>query len=261
MRAKVRCPAKINTFLAVGPPDLSGYHPIRSYFQAISLCDELHITPATQDEITSDWPDLPANNTISKTLRLSRELIEIPPLSIHLVKRIPSEAGLGGGSSDAAGLLRYLDRAYGPYPWGHQEMVAKAVGMDVAFFLVGGRAKAEGYGEILTPLEDLPPRWIAVIKPEVGVSTAEAYRQLDSAPREFREFPEDPFEIHNDFERVAPCACHEAIEHLLVRGATHAGLSGSGSAVFGFFDEEPTLPGAFTCQTLSREESLWMSFC
>lgn len=272
MTLEVTAPAKINTLLSVGPPDASGYHPLRSYFAAISLADTVRITPADRLEITCNWPGLPAENTLTKVLRLLRELAEVPPCQIELIKAIPAESGLGGGSSDAAALLRGLHRLY-PDLWAAEFLhsVAQAVGADVPFFLVGGLAQAEGYGEKLTPLPDAPRHWLVVVRPDAGVPTAQAYRELDAADRPWREFPEDPWTLYNDFERVMPCACGEAIERLQVHGASAAGLSGSGSAVFGLAEDEATAhrvaqamrhegwPFVHPAHTLTREESLWMS--
>ncbi len=265
----VRCPAKVNTFLSVGPPDATGYHPIRTVFQAVGLFDEMEIAVSEKDAILGDWPELPAENTLTKSLRLLRELAPVPPLQITLKKRIPAQSGLGGGSSDAAGLIRAVQKMYPDYTsdqFAHE--VAAAVGADVPFFLVGGRARGTGYGEKLEPLPDLPRKWLLIVKPEESVSTATAYSELDNAPREWKEFSDVPY---NDFERVAPCLCGEIAERLQVHGATRALLCGSGSAVFGEFETEQR---AFDAQelmfaegfdlswiapTLTREESLWTS--
>ncbi len=239
-------------------------------FQAISLFDEIHIEPITGEghEITCDWPGLPADNTMSKALRLLQELVDVPWLAIHVKKRIPHQAGLGGGSSDAAGVLRYVARWAGSrLPHAQLEMVASAVGADVPFFLVGGRARGEGYGERLTPEPDGPTQWMVVVKPEHGVGTAEAYRQLDASDREWRPFMAEDG-LYNDFERVAGCESLDWIERLTALGACDAGLSGSGSAVFGRFSSKERAESAaeriegvsaWVVHTLTREESLWMS--
>jgi len=238
---EVRCPAKVNLFLAVGPLDAQGYHPIRTVFQAIDLCDLLRIAvQGDRDEVVCDWADLPEDNTLTKALRYARELLPIPPLRVELAKKIPSESGLGGGSSDAGGLLRALRRIVRPSPdESFLHDVATAVGKDVPFFLVGGRARGEGYGEKLTPIEDGPPGWYVVVRP-VGVrcSTKEAYARLDALDYPFLEFSDD-LEMANDFERVAPCESLDFIETLGAFGARGASLCGSGSAVFGLFDREP----------------------
>lgn len=238
MTVRVVCPAKLNLFLSVGPMDVRGYHPIRTVFQTIALFDELTVTFSEGDSILCDWSELPAENTVSRALRLLREIAPIPPLRIELSKRIPAQSGLGGGSSNAAGLLRGVRRLIGlPIPEGEFLEVARAVGADVPFFLVGGRAKGEGYGERLTPLPDPPPTPVLVVRPQVGVSTADAYRMLDALPRALAEWPESELGA-NDFEATMPEACAEAIGMLRSVGASHAALTGSGSAVFGLFSTE-----------------------
>ncbi|MBX3120419.1 MAG: 4-(cytidine 5'-diphospho)-2-C-methyl-D-erythritol kinase [Fimbriimonadaceae bacterium] len=271
MTLRVLCPAKINTFLAVGPKDSIGYHPIRTIFQAVSLFDELLLAPSTDGttRIESDWSELPESNTMTKVLSLVREYVNVPPLHIHLTKRIPSESGLGGGSSDAAGLLRGIQELLGN-PIGDSLLkdIAFAVGADVPFFLVGGRAQAEGYGEILTPLPDKPTTWIVIARPFEGCSTKEAYEQLDAKVRPWREFPEGD-ELYNDFERVAPCGSLDLSERLQVLGASGAMMTGSGSAVFGEVESSEAAFGAceklkaegsasfvMAARTLGREESL-----
>lgn len=267
----VLCPAKINLFLSVGPPDATGYHPIRSIFQTISLADTLTVTPANTPSLTSNWPDLPAENTLTRTLRLLDELATVPPLAIHLEKRIPAQSGLGGGSSDAAGLIRALVSLY-PEHWPHHHIlsVAATVGKDVPFFLTGGTARVTGYGEQIETLPDAPLAHLVIVQPSEGTSTADAYRALDAAPRPWRDFPPDDT-LYNDFERVASCGSTEAIERLLVAGATDAGLTGSGSAVFGRFPSAETAaqaaakltaegwPFVAPAHTLTQKESQWMS--
>lgn len=272
MRFRVWCPAKINTFLSVGPPDASGYHPIRTEFQAVGWFDVLEIEPAETFQVDCDWEGLPAENTLTRAARLAQEIVNVPKMRVKLIKQIPEQAGLGGGSSDAGGLLRAIARSVGSSLDQHFMDIASSVGKDVPFFLVGGRARGEGYGDRLTPLPDLPQRWCVLAQPAERVSTVDAYRQLDAAPRLWRDWPGDSAdEVYNDFERVAPCACGELIERLRVHGAVRAGLSGSGSAVFGFFEDQlsaerglerlkaewPNLWAA-VAPTLSREESMRM---
>ncbi|MCX7800686.1 MAG: 4-(cytidine 5'-diphospho)-2-C-methyl-D-erythritol kinase [Fimbriimonadales bacterium] len=238
MTVRVLCPAKLNLFLSVGPRDGRGYHPIRTVFQAVAVYDELTLTAAERDSLLCDWGGLPPDNTLTKALRLLREIATVPPLRMRLAKHIPAQAGLGGGSSDAAGLLRGVRRLLDlPLPEGELLEVARAVGADVPFFLVGGRARGEGYGERLTPLEDPPAVPTLIVRPPVGVSTAEAYRALDSLPRMLAEWPEGGVGT-NDFEAVMPEECAEAVELLRSLGSAHAALTGSGSAVFGLFSTE-----------------------
>ncbi len=276
MKIETTCPAKINLFLAVGPPDVSGMHPIRTIFQAISLCDHLVIedSPSGQDELICNWPGMPENNTLTKTLRLLRELIPVPRLRMTLTKSIPAESGMGGGSSNAAGLLRCLQSVQPDWISDFvAHSVAAAVGADVPFFLTGGCARGEGYGERIDALPDEATRWLVVIRPNEGVSTPAAYRALDAMDREWRDYPVDRWrDLYNDFERVAPCMCGEIAERLQVHGAEGALLSGSGSAVFGWFTTEgdaaqalgalqnENLGDLWLARTLSREESVWTTW-
>lgn len=261
MTLEVLCPAKVNLFLAVGPLDHRGYHPIRTVFQAIDLCDVLRFRVADgEDRIECDWDGLPEENTMTRTLRLVRELIPVPPLHIELEKRIPAESGLGGGSSDAGGLLRALRKIVYPAP--PEEFlhdVAAAVGKDVPFFLLGGRARGEGYGERLTPLPDPQGGWYVVVRPHgVGCSTKEAYARLDAMSYPFREFSNE-LDMYNDFERVAPCESLEYIETFGAYGARGALLCGSGSAVFGLFDDENSARMAVYRLSQDARISVWIA--
>lgn len=244
---RIFCPAKINLFLSVGPPDARGYHPIRTIFQAIGLFDELDITPkgpGCSHSFTCESPEVPDDNTVTKALRLLSELAQVPPLHIELFKRIPAQSGLGGGSSDAAGLIRVINRFLpAPIAEHHLMDVAVAVGADVPFFLVGGLALGEGYGEKLTPLPDQEVAHVVVVRPNVGVSTKNAYAQLDSRPRRWRPFPKEVIGLrhcHNDFSLVEPDDCHGWKDDLDALGAYQTELCGSGSAVFGLFDSAET---------------------
>lgn len=265
----VRCPAKVNLFLSVGPVDARNYHPLRSVFQAVGLFDELHIEAGPRGHaVTFDDPSIPEENTVTRTLRLLAEIVDVPPLRVHVVKRIPMESGLGGGSSDAAGIIRVAKKiGRAPIPAGELGSVALAVGADVPFFLVGGRAKAEGYGEILSPLPDEPVRWIVIAKPAEGSSTRSAFQKLDAISYPWRGFPENDL-LYNDFERVARPESLGLIERLRDLGAIDAGLTGSGSAVFGRFDSQEEAERSSdslraegvsfvtVAPTLSRKESL-----
>ena len=286
----VRCPAKVNLFLSVGPRDEGGLHPLRTVYQAVGLYDELVVEEAGEDSFECDWPQLAADNTVTKALRLLRELVPLPPLRISLTKRIPAEAGLGGGSSDAAGMIRAAWKMMPEHcseRFAHE--VAAAVGADVPFFLVGGRATGSGHGEIVEPLPDVPCRWLLIVQPEEGVSTAAAYAALDRAVQVRRpaaqsdvaeqgDVPQSPqsgsfdplrttdwgdwgtdageLELHNDFELVAPCVCRELSDKMLELGADGALLCGSGSAVFGVFGSEPE---AMTAQDDMQADRSWVA--
>ncbi|MEJ5171773.1 MAG: hypothetical protein WHU10_12355, partial [Fimbriimonadales bacterium] len=202
-----------------------------------------------------DWENLPEENTLTKALRLVREIAPVPPLRIGLRKRIPAQAGLGGGSSDAAGLLRAIPSfCKVPVPQGELFEVARAIGADVPFFLVGGRARAEGYGDRLTPLPDAAPAPVLIVQPPCRVSTPQAYRRLDSLPRSLKPWPEGELGP-NDFEDVEPEECTGARRALLEAGAQAARLCGSGSAVFGVFASEHQRDLA--CMEIGRADPQW----
>ncbi|HEY0866419.1 MAG TPA: 4-(cytidine 5'-diphospho)-2-C-methyl-D-erythritol kinase [Fimbriimonas sp.] len=267
---RIPCPAKLNLFLSVGPRDSRGFHPIRTVFQAISLFDELQLERSSVDSFECDR-DLPEANTVTRAWSLLREVVPLPPLRVVLRKGIPTEAGLGGGSSDAAGLLRGVEALLElEIPRAERAALALAVGADVPFFLLGGRAVGEGYGEKLTPLPDPTDQWAVVVKPSAGCPTGLMYRALDQKDYPWRELGEGT-DFYNDFERVAPCQCLDLIERLQVLGADKAGLSGSGSAVFGTVPDRPHAErlaarlateghdGAFVVKFLSRAESTHIS--
>ncbi len=271
-----QCSAKLNLFLSVGPRDERGWHPLRTLFQAIDLWDLLTVELASKDEVVTNVDYLPAENTLTKALAAYRERCDTPYLAMFLEKRIPAQSGLGGGSSDAAGLLRILQKVVDD-PLGEDELqeLALSVGADVPFFLVGGRARAEGYGEKIEALADPSERHYLVVKPEVDCPTARMFQALDEMSYEWRPFPPDanPLpgvgeEIYNDFERVMPKICADQIEWLREFGALSAGLTGSGSAVFGEFETRTEAVTArellkgipeenvWVCRSLRREESL-----
>lgn len=262
---KVLAPAKLNLFLAVGPADARGWHPLRTVFQAISLADELTIERSDRLEVTCDDPRVPEENSVSRAVRLLQEVADYPPVGVHITKRIPMESGLGGGSSDGAAILRSAHRMmHGKLPAHEARALYRSLGADASFFSVGGRARAEGYGERLTPLEDGPERWYVLVRPEVGCPTPAMYRALDAMSYPFAEFPADEEALLNDFERVAPSECLALIEALRVQGVP-AGLTGSGSVVFGVARDEAhahalvgsvSAPWSHVARSLTRAESL-----
>ncbi len=261
----IRCPAKINTFLAVGPKDRRGFHPLRTVFQAVSLFDEMILEPAEEFSFSCNVP-LPEENTVTRMARLLKEVVDVPALKVSLIKNIPQESGLGGGSSDAAGFVRGVAKITRKQMSDFElNSVAASVGADVPFFLVGGKARGEGYGQKLTRMPDSDVRHLVIVKPEVSCSTKDMFTKLDALTYDWRDFGDD---FYNDFERVCPCESLEAIERLRSFGADHAGLTGSGSAVFGFFESEgaaslasdraldENLGASWAVRTLSRSESL-----
>lgn len=275
MRWRAFCPAKVNLYLSVGAPLPNGYHPIETVFQAVSLGDEIEVeTGARETTIQCDWAALPAENTLTKALRLYREYTTVPDMAVRLAKRVPAQSGLGGGSSDAAGLLRLVQQV-APVPLGSREMgeIAAAVGADVPFFLVGGRAIGTRFGDEVAPLPDGSPLELAIARPPVGCATPTMYARLDADPPRRRPFPLDRFlsdepVFHNDFESVAPPECLVLKQRLLDLGSSAALLCGSGSAVFGVFSDggsasravasipEADAPFRSVVRSLPRAESL-----
>lgn len=259
MKRTILCPAKINRFLSVGPPDAKGWHPLRTIFEAISLCDVLTIHFGHKEPgIFCKWPDFPVENTLSKTLRLVSESVALPPMRIELEKNIPAQSGLGGGSSDAAGLLKLIHKIFPEaLPDYFLKEVALSVGADVPFFLVGGRAKAEGYGEILTPLPDKQYEWLVVVQPEERVSTPLAFHLLDSQIRTWHDFDDADAGI-NHFELAAPPVCLQIKDELKSLGAEFSLLTGSGSAVYGLFGQDQNSAQAASEMMQSKHPFAWM---
>lgn len=271
MTKTVLCPAKVNEYLCIGAKDNRGYHPVSTIFQAVGLYDVLTVSDESgQDAFGSDC-ELPERNTVTRAWDLVKECVKLPPLNVFLKKSIPSQSGLGGGSSDAGGFLRAVSQfATALVDRDDLHEIATAVGADVPFFLVGGRAQGEGYGDKLTELPDEQKRWILIAKPSVGCSTEEMYARLDGAGG--REAPTAKPRGTNDFEPYAPPQCTSLIRFLRSTAAEYAGLTGSGSAVYGSFK---TLGAAWevelqlrsipdpiwTCvaPTLMRQESLQLS--
>lgn len=225
---------KINPYLAVGPPDAFGYHPILTIYQAVDCGDELAALPGGRG-VRFSIPGIPATNTVTHAIELmEQEIGPLPAFGWYITKHVPAESGLGAGSGNAAAVLHfYNDRAGRPLSDDQLRELAADIGMDVPYFIRGGRMRGGQYGELVDPLPDIPSTPVVLARPEEGCPTPQMYRSLDAMSRSHA--PADLNLIYNDFERVAPCASLELIERMRIYGATGAGLSGSGSASFGFF--------------------------
>jgi 4-diphosphocytidyl-2-C-methyl-D-erythritol kinase len=244
-----RAPAKINLTLEVLARRSDGYHGIRSVMVPLALADELTIEPSDAFAFTCDAPELRGVENL--VVRAARELGE-PPFSVGLCKRIPTQAGLGGGSSDAAALLRAaMNGTLGQHRGVDWVAAARRLGSDVPFFLAGTGALVEGTGERVTPLGALPAWHALVVTPPVAVSTALAYAQLDRAARPSRPRAESVSlamvealqrddlatvqgALQNDFLQAGAGTPEiaVAIDGLRVAGAVNPMLTGSGSSVF-----------------------------
>lgn len=247
----VPAPAKINLTLEVLARRADGYHGIRSVMVPLELADVLTIEPSPHYEFACDRSDLNTESNLAS--RAIHALGTTPPVLLRLHKRIPVQAGLGGGSSDAAAVLRAaMSGAFGTVPRLDWLAVARSLGSDVPFFLAETAALVEGTGERITPAGSLPPWGVLVVKPPAEVSTAEAYARMDRAPREQRprsqsvsiallealqrtDFAAVETLMQNDFQ--TPIAEHApevatALAALRQAGASNALLAGSGSCVF-----------------------------
>ncbi|MDR3091228.1 MAG: 4-(cytidine 5'-diphospho)-2-C-methyl-D-erythritol kinase [Clostridiales bacterium] len=249
--------AKINLTLEITGRRADGYHEISTVMQTLRLRDDLFISKTPRKEIYLATENLtlpPEENLVHKAARLLEPLYREKfsgGISMRLVKRIPSEAGLGGGSSDAAAALRGLNRLFelGLAP-AELERLGAGLGADVPFFIRGGTRLARGIGEILTPLPPCPPLWVVLAKPPFAVLTAWAYGKLDEtgdfgAPAEF-DFTGDTLNLREiarkaqNFLQAPVAARHPEIVEIAAflrrRGALLAMMSGSGSCVFGLFE-------------------------
>jgi len=257
---KISAPAKINLFLHVLGRRDDGYHELRTLMCCIGLHDTVVLRMGTaRDGIICSNPDVPCdeNNLAWKAaLLFNRTLaaetsIVAQNLSIELIKRIPVGAGLGGGSSDAAAVLKGLNRHYDfPFSDAKLHALGLALGADVPFFIHGRPSIATGVGERLESYSQLPPWGVVVVYPGFGLSTAEVFKNLNlgltKCEKQLRYFPfkYGKFDIArhlcNDLETVAAhrFPVIETIKkELLNQGAVGSLMTGSGSAVFGLFSD------------------------
>ena len=271
METTVKAPAKVNLFLRMDGKREDGYHLLYSCMQTLSLYDEIEVSVGESDETGVSFfsdcgflsSDPKKNTAVAAAVRFMERLgPEKYAVSIGLQKNIPSQAGLGGGSSDAAAVLLALDRLF-PGKVSKEELseIALSIGADVPFFLCGGTALCEGVGEILTPMPDLSGLPMLLLKPQRGVSTPFCYKAFDAmgaenireeekkALKEDLSYGADPKERliragrswTNDLQAPAIQSVPEiqdGLDLLSEGGALFSAMSGSGSAVFGIFEKE-----------------------
>lgn len=254
-------PAKLNISLEVFGKRPDGYHDIRSVMVPVSLYDEVEVAEAP-DGIAVAVDDgsvrTDASNTCHRAARLFMERTGVPPgVRISVRKRIPAEAGLGGGSSDAAATFKGLMALTGVSPPEDALLeMAAAVGADVPFFMCGRPALVEGLGDRVSPLEWTVAFCALIVKPAFGLPTREGYERLRRDPGTpplrgalpaLRDWDGLVSLVGNDFEPAWAAArpeIGEIKEDLLAAGAAAAGMTGSGSAVFGLYRDEETARGA-----------------
>lgn len=256
--------AKINLGLNVVAERTDGYHDIETVFYPIPLTDALEIKYMDERFPSEEPCDLKVTgpfagcderkNLVVWAYELLATDFELPRIHAHLVKRIPMQAGLGGGSSDGAFMIKLLDERF-RLNIGNAEMerYASQLGSDCAFFISAEPSYATGRGEKLEPADgprgNLDGYYIAIVKPDIAVSTREAYAQIVCHKPEkcCREVVRQPIEtwrddLSNDFE-IPVFKVHPELARIKQKlydlGALYAQMSGSGSAIFGLFRDEP----------------------
>jgi 4-diphosphocytidyl-2-C-methyl-D-erythritol kinase len=247
---RVRAFAKINLSLRILGVRPDGYHALRTVFQSVALHDQLTLTRTRSRFVfTCDDPACPADST-NLVWRAAERVWSAAGrrggpagVRIHLIKRIPMKAGLGGGSSDAAATIRALGRLW-QVDAQRLHDVARQLGADVPYFFEGGTVLGLDRGDRLFPLFDRPHAWVVLAVPPAGVSTAEAFGWFDSLhgsrlrARDRRRQAGRDEEGINDLEVVVSRRHREIaalVDSLRACGASPAAMSGSGSAVFGLF--------------------------
>ena len=273
---KVRAAAKINLTLDVVGRLENGYHELESVFQTVDICDEVSVELDESGEgiyLTCDSPDefgiIPCDERNIAYKAASRFMDEngiSARCDIHIKKGIPSQAGMGGGSTDAAAVIYCLQRLTGK-----TLKAPEKLGADVPFFLTGGTAYVCGIGERISPAPDYSGRVLVIAKGRQGVSTAEAYSRIDSltAPihpdtKAFMAALEsgsgDEYKYFgNLFEQAIKLDEVDTIKRVMSgSGALGAAMTGSGSAVFGLFASQSE---AGACAALLRSEGFFAQVC
>jgi 4-diphosphocytidyl-2-C-methyl-D-erythritol kinase len=245
--------AKLNLVLQVAPPRDDGLHPLCSLIASIDLADEITVTHSARGHDRVDCPGVPDETLCARAIAALREALpNLPPLEVRIEKRIPVAAGLGGGSADAAAVLRAGNELAGG-ALSEQELreLAAGIGSDVPSQVAPGHALVTGVGEQIEPL-DLPPLAFVLVPQRDGLSTGEVFRELDRleayrddlSPDAVRKLADAPAEqlaaaLDND---LAPAALSlrpelaRMLDDLRGAGAIAAAITGSGPTTFGIFD-------------------------
>ncbi len=262
--------AKINLGLNILDKRTDGFHNLETIFYPINLCDALEIIPsnATDFEFTQTGIPLdcaPEKNLCFKAYQSLKDIFpDLPQVKVHLHKSIPTGAGMGGGSSDGAFMLKTLEFMFKlSIDDSLRLSLALELGSDCPFFLYNKPALAHGRGEILTPFPNVLKGYhILIVNPGIHVNTGWAFRELskDRSPHSLENLSEIPLKdwnkwVKNDFE--TPVFHHypeiaSIKESLYESGAVYASMSGSGSTVFGIFHKKteqlPAFPESYFCK-------------
>ena len=263
----VPAPAKLNLFLHITGRRGDGYHLLQSAFMLIDWCDTLHFELRADGKITREdlSSALPAEDLIVRAAQALKASSACPSgVHIGIEKRIPAQAGMGGGSSDAASTLLALNRLWGlNYSLQQLSQMGLKLGADVPFFLGGHNAWVEGVGEKITPIE-IPKSRFLVVKPAAGLSTSQIFSdsllKRDTENAIISGFAADVFAYgRNDLQSVAQRLCPDVTQALnwLALLGLNPRMTGSGSAVFAHMLNDVdlmTAPSSFqvkTCNSLA----------
>ena len=247
--------AKINLGLFITEKRIDGFHNLESLFLPIPLCDILEVTVTTEDTTlicTGLSYDIPTEkNIVFKAWQLLNEAHAIGNVTIHLHKIIPSGAGMGGGSSDGTFMLKALNELFQlNLSVAQLEDLASQLGSDCPFFVQNKAALISGRGEVVMPVDfSLGGKYLVVVNPGIHISTAQAFQGIQPQPSNFDwknvvENQELNNLLKNDFETQVFNLFPEIQiikERLLNAGAYYASMSGTGSTVYGIFNEKPEI--------------------
>jgi len=275
---KIKTYAKVNITLDITGKRPNGYHDVRMIMQTISLCDDIDIEKNKDIIVSCDVSYIPCNQT-NLAYKAAKAFFEYKGIDcgakIHITKRIPSGAGLGGGSSNAAGVIMALNTIYEAGLSTKECMLIGAkIGADVPFFILGGTCLAEGIGEKLTPLPHMPKCYIVLAKPAFSVSTKSVYQNLDLSKIYIKPHTTQVISaikggnmlsiasgMVNVLETVSSKKYPEIETYkkeMLSCGALGSIMSGSGSTVFSVFDN---LEKAQNCVEVMRKHTKDVFLC
>ncbi len=258
MKVTISAPAKLNLFLEITGQRSDGYHLLDTVMQSVSLYDDITVSEEDdQSDITVQCSDklIPCDetNTAYRAAVLFFEHNNMQPrgLHIHIKKRIPAQAGMGGGSADAAAVLLAMNELYDTdLDRAELARIAEKIGADVPFCVYNGTMSAGGIGTILTPLPDMPACSIVIVKPDVMISTKDAYTKADHIGYSHTKSSDSIVEsicagltadigrkLFNRFEQISDVPELDSIKTVMKNHkAAGACMTGSGSAVFGIFE-------------------------